>query len=362
METGRRRRDSVAATLARLRGGEALERGDAVLVGNLAGIVEWTGEAWARLTGFPLEETIAKPITHFLERAGIETELVEFVAQRFLDGHACTVELPFDTFDGRRIDAHLEVTPLRGEDGEIERFIAIASDVSDRVVEAPTDRLSTAASSHPGDARQTPIARPNATRTERHAGPRFELRAVIEEAVQPLTEEQRSAGRFDLAIARDLPPVDADRYALDAILRLLIVAATHDARDSPRFVSVLAGTLTPRRSHHSEVHPIPARATARLDLDHAFVEVHDTGPPLSMEALARIRSGDPGAAPRERLLARATELAQRIGATLHLDSTPGCGSQSLLAVPVANGARIASERGEAPLRQARYMPPFAAKT
>ena len=76
----------------------------AVVLGNLAGVVEWADDAWTRLTGFPLDQTIQKPITHFLERAGIEVELVDFVGQHFLEGRPCTLEFPFETFDGRSID------------------------------------------------------------------------------------------------------------------------------------------------------------------------------------------------------------------------------------------------------------------
>ena len=61
-----------AERIARAERAEALTRGDAVLVGTVAGVVEWTDGAWTRLTGFPLVETVQKPITHFLERAGLE--------------------------------------------------------------------------------------------------------------------------------------------------------------------------------------------------------------------------------------------------------------------------------------------------
>ena len=122
---------TIAARLARTHRAGALEVGHAVLVGNLAGVVEWTHEAWSRLTGFPLEETLDKPITHFLDRAGLEIELVDFVAQQFLAGRASTVEMPFETFDGRSIHVHLEVEPLRDENAEIERFIAVAKQIDD---------------------------------------------------------------------------------------------------------------------------------------------------------------------------------------------------------------------------------------
>ena len=42
------------------------------VVGNLAGVVEWANEAFERLSGIPLCETLGKPVSRFLERAGID--------------------------------------------------------------------------------------------------------------------------------------------------------------------------------------------------------------------------------------------------------------------------------------------------
>ena len=67
---------AIAEALAQEIRPEALALGDAVVVGNRAGVVEWTSDAWSRLTGFPLSETLDKPITHFLTCAGLELELV----------------------------------------------------------------------------------------------------------------------------------------------------------------------------------------------------------------------------------------------------------------------------------------------
>src|SRR5262245_24686679 len=78
-------------------------------VGNLAGVVEWANEDFERLTGIPLRDTLDKPVTRFLDRAGVDLEVVDFVAQHFFEGRSCRIEFPFDRPDGGRIDVLLEV-------------------------------------------------------------------------------------------------------------------------------------------------------------------------------------------------------------------------------------------------------------
>ena len=111
---------TISAAIARVRAQGAESSTDAVLVGNRAGIVEWTNAAWSQTTGFPQHETIQKPISHFLDVSGIELELVDFVGRHFIEGRRCTIEFPFETFDDREIQVHLEVESIRNEAGEID--------------------------------------------------------------------------------------------------------------------------------------------------------------------------------------------------------------------------------------------------
>lgn len=122
-----RQKDSVlsnAIEQARADGAESSDH--AMIIGDRAGIVAWANAAWSRITGIPLAETIHKPITHFLEVAEIELELVDFVGQHFLEGRSCIIEFPFKTFDQREIQVHLEVQPIRKAPGELDGFVAVA--------------------------------------------------------------------------------------------------------------------------------------------------------------------------------------------------------------------------------------------
>lgn len=122
-----RQKDSVLSNaIAQARADGAESSDHAMIIGDRTGIVAWANAAWSRITGIPLAETIHKPITHFLEVAEIELELVDFVGQHFLEGRSCLVEFPFETFDHRKIQVHLEVQPIRKAPGELDGFMAVA--------------------------------------------------------------------------------------------------------------------------------------------------------------------------------------------------------------------------------------------
>lgn len=116
----------LSNAIARVRSEGAESSNHAVIIGDRTGIVAWANAAWSQITGIPLSETVHKPITHFLEVAEIELELVDFVGQHFLEGRSCIIEFPFKTFDQREIQVHLEVQPIRNAPGELDGFVAVA--------------------------------------------------------------------------------------------------------------------------------------------------------------------------------------------------------------------------------------------
>ena len=305
---------SSAESLARRRRGDAIARGEAVLVGTRAGVVEWADEAWTHLTGFPLDETIDKPITHFLDRAGLERELVEFVAHHFLEGRPCTVALPFDTFDGRHIDVTLDVERWRDDEDDTTRFIAVAREVHGVADPSTADSSDSTA----------------VTKPQRPVGGAAPLEPIVLGACDAGRPDRRSVRTFDVHLAPSAGLRACPAEPVPAILDALLEAARHATDAGADFLSVVAGPLEPGRSHHSLVHPIPNRAVAARPDPGCYVEVHDTAPHLSSARLEAIRRGSPGLDARERALARAHALSVDAGLALHVDSTPGCGTQALL--------------------------------
>lgn len=317
------------AEIARSLGLAAALSERAIVVGNRAGIVEWANQSWTRITGFPLAETIAKPITHFLEQTSIDLELVDFVAQNFLDARPSTIEFPFETFDDREIWVHLEVQPIRNAQGEIAEFVAVATDVTER---RQHERETT---NQRSDHDRIPAPTAPEGPTPARPNSRLSLSAEVEIACEHQIRNDRSHTYFDLALESRLPSIESDRLLLGEVIRKLLHAATVGVDESWGFVTVMTGQTRLGRSHVSAAHPISVRPAPLATDVFAFVEVHDTSATLSPAAIDAISRGERIDDPRADSLTTASILAKTLGGSLHIDSTPGCGTQSLLLLPLS---------------------------
>jgi signal transduction histidine kinase len=102
----------------------------------------------------------------------------------------------------------------------------------------------------------------------------------------------------------------------------------------------MTGLTRAGRSHVSQAHAIPARPALLARRSWLYLEVHDTGPtlaPTELDDLVHASSGGRAASSargRVHALAVARELAAALGGALHVDSTPGCGTQALLLLPL----------------------------
>jgi PAS domain S-box-containing protein len=301
----------------------------AILIGNRAGIVAWANPAWTRITGFPLSETVSKPITDFLGKAAIEIELVDFVGQNFLDGQFSSIEFPFETFDNRSIWVHLDVQPVRNTAGEISDFVATATDISER---RRLDSIDQAATADVGRSETKPEAR-HLNFTEKET--RVSLSAETEIVCERIVRLAGSRTHFDIDLNFGIPSTQFDRLLLGEIIRLLMRAATLEADESWGFVTVMTGQTEVGRSHISEAHPVPVRDGRLAKGPFLYLEIHDTSPTLSSTALDAIREGKQSADPRTHCLSTAAALVKALGGSLLVDSTPGCGTQSLLLLPIS---------------------------
>ncbi len=341
--------------------------GLATVMGNRAGVVDWANAAFEQLTGIPLADTVDKPVTRFLERAGLELEVVDFVAQHFFEGRPCRLEFPFERPDGRRIDVLLEVEALRDALGEIDRFRATACErsepVADPWIPLPDRRAETSIA---------PASKP--------APPAIRLAPAIHRALAPARAEagharspSPDAWLLDLALSPEPLAIRASAAELEGLIASLVRAARASlalADHAWGTLTLTTGRTTPHRRFISKVHAIPASAPALADASQIHLEIHDTGAPIDAAVLARLRrlaapTPDPAldsaldscsaselrsdsaaqcperladasrcrADAREDALVDAIQRAQRLGASIHLDSTPGCGNQVLVLFP-----------------------------
>lgn len=333
--------------------------GGAEVIGNLAGVVEWANEAFGILTGLPVAQTVNKPVAQFLERVGIDIEVVRFVAEHFLEGRACRVELPYERPDGRTIDVLLEVVALRDAFGEIERFHAFASErgaeesaEGDRAVCAPQPGFRSEGAD-PADARpvDTSALRADArsplgiSREVARIATAYHTQIADAHPTQ-IADAARSERRdprpplLDLALIDGLPPIDCAREDFEALVDALLRAAALaiEASGTPwGTITVATGLARPGRRYDSPAYAKPFRLPGSrassfvgdaaswndeerlVDGEWGLLEVHDTGL-------------QPGPQERGRAAAReqARALAARIGAEIHFDSMPGCGNQVIV--------------------------------
>jgi PAS domain S-box-containing protein len=323
--------NAVSVAIARVLPDDAESSDHAIIVGDRAGVVEWANDAWSRITGFPLAETLHKPISHFLEVAGIELELVDFVGQHYLEGRTCTIEFPFETFDEREIQVHLEVQPVRNKAGELDAFVATANVIPERGPQEHSVPHAPAAQRSQALEQRSANPRPRST-DEGNASVSFS------ECVRRACSSAKSCANnrvyFDLSLPANLPNIELHSDRLTELANSLIEAALQSLEESSGCVTVMTGLTTAKRGHISEAYPIVARPAELAVGPHLFLEVHDTGLPLPPDKLTRVRERHPGSSPREAALSSAFEFSHALGGTLHIDSAWGCGNQSLVLIPL----------------------------
>jgi hypothetical protein len=380
----------ISPVIARKIAARASGADEAIVVGNRAGVIEWANAAWTKVTGFPVDDAISKPIGWLLDAAEIEPTVVDFVQRHFRTGRRCEVELPVTTPDGRAIWVHLDVEPFKDELGEISDFVAVATDITTRRegelafesriaealaesealidgdpgssararVEAEIEQLAPALAlariaetverartPHAGEIDRAGVLDDVLDRAKRELqrGPGGEAR-LAETDVDVLTREAIGDARrriprsvlIDVDLAQDLPTIRIDAEGLDEIVRGLLECAGDAIGDEWGTISVTTGVAEPGIALTSTVDPTIDRFPLTTDRPHVFVELHDTAISLSRAArqFAQTREGPRPDEARTLALALAAAQAERIGGALRVHSVAGIGTRVILYLPV----------------------------
>jgi len=318
-----------------------MKREKAVAVGNRAGIVEWANAAWSRVTGYALEDSIAKPVADLLGQAGIEPHVIGFVRRCFERGEPCEIELPLAPPGGAPRWIHVSVESLRDGWGEVSHFAAIAWDVTEekrREAEAPAARTvdpGRAAPSRPP--RKTgaggPAAGPAAA--SELALRRTDLSDFVRERVGRLAPASPARAAFDLALPAHLPWVALDRQRVAASLADLLRDAVQAIGTEWGTVSVGTGLARNDEVLISSSYPRDCLLRGLERGLYVYVEVHDTGPPLARSVLDALagRARPDTAHGRAATLETARDLARAHGGALRADADPGFGTRVILLFP-----------------------------
>jgi PAS domain S-box-containing protein len=120
----------------------ASRTGNAVVVTDLQGHIEWVNDAFARLTGWTLDDVRGRRPGSFLQGPHTDGE-----ARARMAG-AIAAREPFDcevlnvSRDGRQYWVHIEARVARDDHGEPSGFIAVETDITERRLAARRDGLS----------------------------------------------------------------------------------------------------------------------------------------------------------------------------------------------------------------------------
>jgi len=230
------------------------EVSNVVVMGDRAGLIEWANSGWRELVGLSLAESEAKPIGTLLDRFEVDPYVVSYVSRRFLAAEICEVEFPFVDPTGRRRWLHVRVTPRRGRDGDVTRFVAQAKEIQQG---AGWDGFEI---------------------------DECDLSPMVRECALGLARELGSRTSFDALLRPDLPPTYAHPDQLTELVRHLIRRASRAIDDEWGTLSLTTGLVG------LDEDPIGTRFLA-ADLPvgpYLYLEVHDTALTSFDEARARL--------------------------------------------------------------------------
>ena len=103
-----------------------------IVITDSEAMIQWANPAFTQITGYSLEEAIGRKPKE-LVRSGLNDQaLYEDLWQTIQDGRVWRGELINKRHDGSFYDEELAITPVRNAQGEIQHFVAVKQDISER--------------------------------------------------------------------------------------------------------------------------------------------------------------------------------------------------------------------------------------
>ena len=115
-----------------------------VLIGSPEGTIEWVNESFTRVMEYSLEEVVGRNPADFMVGPDTHPRKVLLIRAAMARGRALSTDVVNYSKSGRKYHLHLEIQPVRNEAGQLETFIAIATDITARVETVSQLRLAKA--------------------------------------------------------------------------------------------------------------------------------------------------------------------------------------------------------------------------
>jgi len=106
---------------------------NAVIVTDQSAQITWVNNAFTRITGYTLEEVQGKIPGHFLQCEKSDPVAIAVMRNAVEKGESARVEIVNCGKGGREYVLDIEIQPIRDEAGKLTGFMAIESDITDRV-------------------------------------------------------------------------------------------------------------------------------------------------------------------------------------------------------------------------------------
>ena len=108
---------------------------NAVIVTDAKGHIEWVNEGFVRLTGWSFQEVVGKSPGSFLQGPETSPATIEMMREKLANGEGFRTEVLNYGRDGSKYWIAVEVQPVLDEAGVLTNFMAVESDVTQRILD-----------------------------------------------------------------------------------------------------------------------------------------------------------------------------------------------------------------------------------
>ncbi len=338
--------------------------GDAVVVTDPGGVIEFVNPTWEHLNGYSAQEALGKN-ANLVKSGRHDTNFYFQMWDTILSGRVWRGEVINRRKDGSTYEADLTITPVKNESGQIINFVGVQHDIS---MLKELDRLKSQFVSDVSHELRTPLTNIrlyldliSQTEYDQRAGRYMEtlsreserLSSLIEDLLSlsrleadsvPLNKESVDINRMVSALIQDRERL-ASQYGLE--LRLECEANLPPVMGDPLLLSQLfTNLLTNALNYTPEGGQITIRTKSQSsgEITWVVVDVEDTGygippveHPLIFRRFFRGQASKPAMVPGTGLgLAICKEITERHGGKIMVESdgVPGHGARFTVWIPI----------------------------
>jgi PAS domain S-box-containing protein len=106
---------------------------NAVVLTDAHGRIEWVNDGFTRITGWRLEEVLGQKPGGILQGPETDASTVERIRTHLRAGEGIQTQILNYHRSGRKYWLHVEIQPIRDAAGKITNFMAVESDITDRI-------------------------------------------------------------------------------------------------------------------------------------------------------------------------------------------------------------------------------------